>query len=66
MGRALPLGGSRVVADAPLFANAGIPCCYHGIAGHGAHADEEWAPEAEIERAARVYAALAIGFCGTA
>lgn len=64
MGAPLPLGGSRVVADAPLFAGAGIPCYYHGIAGQGAHADEEWAPEDEIARVARVYACAAIRYCG--
>lgn len=55
-GQQLEPTGIRIVADAPVFQKVGgIPCLYHGLAGHGAHGDVEWVAEAELERAARVY-----------
>ena len=55
MGRELPFTGIRIVADAPIFHNAGIPCVYHGLEGEGAHGDTESVAEAELARGARVY-----------
>ncbi len=64
-GRELPLGGSRLVADAPIFVRAGgIPCVYHGIRGYGAHADLEYVEVAEVLRAARVYLLTALYYLG--
>jgi acetylornithine deacetylase len=54
-GRALPLGGTKVVADGAIFQRAGIPAVYHGPLGEGAHADLEWVEIAELERATKVY-----------
>jgi acetylornithine deacetylase/succinyl-diaminopimelate desuccinylase-like protein len=65
-GRDLPLSGSRVVADAGIFATAGIPCLYHGLAGEGAHADVESVPEAELARGARVYLRTVASYLGLA
>jgi acetylornithine deacetylase len=62
-GRELPLGGSRVVADAPIYIReGGVPCVYHGVLGHGAHADLEYVEVEEIARAARVYLLTALRY----
>ena len=50
--------GKKVVADAAVFAAAGIPTVYHGPVGSGAHADVEFIETAELVRAAEVYVAL--------
>ena len=50
--------GVKVVADAALFAAAGIPTVYHGPVGSGAHADVEYMTVDELVRAAKVYVAL--------
>jgi acetylornithine deacetylase/succinyl-diaminopimelate desuccinylase-like protein len=50
--------GKKVVADAAVFAAAGIPTVYHGPVGSGAHADVEYVETAELVRAAEVYVAL--------
>jgi acetylornithine deacetylase len=50
--------GVKVVADAALFAAAGIPAIYHGPVGDGAHADVEFITVDELVRAAQVYVAL--------
>jgi acetylornithine deacetylase/succinyl-diaminopimelate desuccinylase-like protein len=56
-GRDLPLVGSRMVGDAPIFIReGGVPAVYHGPGGTGAHADLESVPVAELVRAAKVYA----------
>ena len=65
-GRELPFSGLRTVADAPIFARAGIPCVYHGLAGEGAHADLERISEAELERGARRYLRLVAEYLGLA
>src|SRR5581483_3279797 len=53
-GRELPLGGTRTVADASIFAQvAGVPALYHGPRGRGHHGDEEAMPIAELVRVAR-------------
>ena len=51
--------GVKVVADAAIWAAAGIPAVYHGPVGSGAHADVEYVDVAELERAAGVYVGLA-------
>jgi acetylornithine deacetylase/succinyl-diaminopimelate desuccinylase-like protein len=50
--------GKKVVADAAVFAAAGIPTVYHGPVGSGAHADVEYMEVAELVRASEVYLAL--------
>jgi acetylornithine deacetylase/succinyl-diaminopimelate desuccinylase-like protein len=66
-GRELPIIGSRVVADASVFQKVGgIPCLYHGLAGEGAHGDVESISEAELFRAARVYARTTAAYVGLA
>jgi acetylornithine deacetylase/succinyl-diaminopimelate desuccinylase-like protein len=57
-GEQLTLRGTKTVADAAVFAAAGIPTVYHGPGGTGAHADEESIAVAELVRAADVYVAL--------
>jgi acetylornithine deacetylase/succinyl-diaminopimelate desuccinylase-like protein len=65
VGRELPLGGLRSVADASIFNQVGgIPALYHGPGGRGHHADEEAMPIAELVRAARVLALTALDYCG--
>jgi succinyl-diaminopimelate desuccinylase len=66
-GEALPLVGSRMVGDAPIFIQeGGVPALYHGPGGTGAHADLESVPVSELVRAAKVYVATAARFCGVA
>jgi acetylornithine deacetylase/succinyl-diaminopimelate desuccinylase-like protein len=50
--------GKKVVADAAVFAAAGIPTVYHGPVGSGAHADVEYIEVAELVRASEVYVAM--------
>jgi acetylornithine deacetylase/succinyl-diaminopimelate desuccinylase-like protein len=50
--------GVKVVADAAIFAAAGIPTVYHGPVGSGAHADVEYVEVPELVRATEVYLAL--------
>lgn len=49
--------GIKVVADAAIFQQYGIPAVYHGPAGVGAHADLEYVDIDELVRATQVYAA---------
>lgn len=66
-GRELPLGGTRTVADASIFAReAGIPALYHGPRGSGHHGDEEAMPVGELTRIARELALVALEYCGAA
>lgn len=65
-GRRLPITGARLVADAPLFHAAGIPCVYHGLNGDGAHSDVESVPDVELQKAARVYLRLMASYLGLA
>jgi acetylornithine deacetylase/succinyl-diaminopimelate desuccinylase-like protein len=66
-GRELPLVGSRMVGDAPIFIQeGGVPAVYHGPGGTGAHADLESVPVAELVRAAKVYVLTALNFVGRA
>jgi len=57
VGASLEPVGIRVVADAAIFQQYGIPAVYHGPAGVGAHADLEYVDIDELVRATRVYAA---------
>jgi acetylornithine deacetylase/succinyl-diaminopimelate desuccinylase-like protein len=64
-GRELPLGGTRTVADASIFAReVGLPALYHGPRGRGHHGDEEAMPITELSRIARELALVAVDFCG--
>ena len=57
-GTELPIVGMKTVADAAIWTNdGGIPCVYHGPVGEGAHADIEYMPVVEMERATAVYLA---------
>jgi acetylornithine deacetylase/succinyl-diaminopimelate desuccinylase-like protein len=57
-GKTLEPVGKKVVADAAVFAAAGIPTVYHGPVGSGAHADVEYMEVAELVRASSVYLAM--------
>ena len=57
-GKQLEPVGKKVVADAAVFAAAGIPTVYHGPVGSGAHADVEYMEVPELVRASEVYGAL--------
>ena len=64
-GRALPIEGIRIVADAPVFQKVGgIPCVYHGCRGTSAHGDVEWVDEIELLHGARVYLRTIAGYLG--
>ncbi|MGI8913952.1 MAG: M20 family metallopeptidase [Chloroflexota bacterium] len=64
-GAALPSSGIRIVADVPIFIReGGVPCVYHGIRGHGAHADLEYVEVAAIVRATREYLLTSLRFLG--
>jgi acetylornithine deacetylase/succinyl-diaminopimelate desuccinylase-like protein len=64
-GRELPLVGSRMVGDAPIFIQeGGVPAIYHGPGGTGAHADVESVPVAELVRAAKVYVLACLNYAG--
>ena len=57
-GAELPIIGMKTVADAAIWTNdGGIPAVYHGPVGEGAHADVEYMPVAEMEKATAVYLA---------
>lgn len=64
-GKELPLTGSRIVGDAPIFINEGkIPAVYHGPGGQGAHADLESVGVTDLVRAAKVYVLTALKYVG--
>jgi len=64
-GRELPFSGIRIVADAPVFIReGGVPCIYHGIRGHGAHADLEYVDVDDIVRATREYLLTVLNYLG--
>ena len=52
--------GEPFWTDAGLVAEAGIPCLVNGVAGGGAHADEEWATTASIRQLADILAGALI------
>jgi acetylornithine deacetylase len=55
--------GEPFWTDAGLIADAGIPCVVIGVAGGGAHADDEWATIWSIERLADIVERAIIRFC---
>ncbi len=55
--------GEPFWTDAGLFAEAGIPSVLLGVAGGGAHADDEWASIASIERLERILRGVIDDFC---
>jgi acetylornithine deacetylase len=62
-GHELPVRGIDVVGNAAdLIGLGGIPAVYHGVNQTTAHSDDEYVVAADLVRAARVYAATAIGF----
>lgn len=65
-GRELPLGSAAAVGNATDFVAQGIPAVYHGVNQATAHSDDEHVSGADLLRAARVYAASAVEFCGLA
>lgn len=52
--------------DCAILADAGIPSLLFGASGDGAHAAEEWADEASVEKLADILRDAAITFCGRA
>jgi acetylornithine deacetylase/succinyl-diaminopimelate desuccinylase-like protein len=62
----LSLAGARAVGNATDFVAAGVPAVYHGVNQVTAHSDDEYVSGADLLRAARVYAASAVEFCGLA
>ena len=62
-GQELPVRGIDVVGNAAdLIGLGGIPAVYHGVNQTTAHSDDEYVFAADLVRAARVYAATAIGY----
>lgn len=54
LGAPAAVRGEPFWTDAGLVAEAGIPCLVIGVAGGGAHADEEWATTASIRQLADI------------
>lgn len=63
-GRELPLAGAEAVGNATDFVAAGVPAVYHGVNQATAHSDDEHVTGSDLLRAARVYAATIVEFCG--
>lgn len=63
-GGELPLAGAGAVGNAVDFVAAAVPAVYHGVNQSTAHSDDEHVSGADLLRAARVYAASAVEFCG--
>lgn len=66
VGGDLPLAGAGAVGNAVDFVAAGVPAVYHGVNQATAHSDDEYVTGADLLRAARVYTASAVEFCGLA
>ncbi|MHB8294614.1 MAG: M20 family metallopeptidase [Acidimicrobiales bacterium] len=64
MGTNLPIAGALAVGNATDFVRYGIPAVYHGVNQSSAHSDDEYVGEADLVRAAKVYAASMMEFCG--
>jgi acetylornithine deacetylase len=56
--------GHAAWMDAAVLSAAGIPTVVFGPGGEGAHAVEEWADIASVERCADVLTALIVDWCG--
>jgi acetylornithine deacetylase len=65
-GGELPLAGAGAVGNAIDFVAQGIPAVYHGVNQATAHSDDEYVGGGDLLRAARVYTASAVEFCGLA
>ncbi len=65
-GAALPVGGAGAVGNAADFVAHGVPAVYHGVNQATAHSDDEWVGVQDLVRAARVYAASMVEYCGGA
>jgi succinyl-diaminopimelate desuccinylase len=65
-GGELPLAAASAVGNAVDFVGQGVPAVYHGVNQATAHSDDEHVSGADLLRAARVYAASAVEFCGLA
>jgi acetylornithine deacetylase/succinyl-diaminopimelate desuccinylase-like protein len=65
-GDELPLAGAGAVGNAVDFVAQGVPAVYHGVNQATAHSDDEYVSGGDLLRAARVYAASAVEFCGLA
>jgi acetylornithine deacetylase/succinyl-diaminopimelate desuccinylase-like protein len=65
-GGELPLAGAGAVGNAVDFVAEGVPAVYHGVNQATAHSDDEHVSGADLLRAARVYVASAVEFCGLA
>ncbi len=66
-GRELPVAGTKSVTDANIIVREGrIPALCYGPNGTTAHADQEWVAISDLERAANVYARLALTYPGLA
>ena len=66
-GRELPVAGTKSVTDANIIVREGrIPALCYGPNGTTAHADQEWVEISDLERAAHVYARLALAYPGLA
>jgi acetylornithine deacetylase len=65
-GGELPLAGAGAVGNAVDFVAQAVPAVYHGVNQATAHSDDEHVTGADLLRAARVYAASAVEFCGLA
>lgn len=65
-GGELPLAGAGAVGNAVDFVAQGVPAVYHGVNQATAHSDDEHVTGADLLRAARVYTASAVEFCGLA
>lgn len=63
-GGELPLAGAGAVGNATDFVAHGVPAVYHGVNQATAHSDDEHVSGADLLRAARVYAASIVEFCG--
>jgi acetylornithine deacetylase/succinyl-diaminopimelate desuccinylase-like protein len=61
--RELPIRGISVVGNAAdLVGLAGIPAVYHGVNQTTAHSDDEYVSADDLERAAKVYAAVMLDY----
>ena len=57
--------GLRIVGDANIFVHgSGVPTFYYGPSNETAHADVEWVSVERIAASAKVYALLAVDYCG--
>ena len=64
-GREVEHIGLRIVGDANIFVHgSGVPTFYYGPSNETAHADVEWVSVERMASSAKVYALLAVDYCG--